>query len=540
MVQTDPVVVPGHVDVADGWVRWGGAGREVDVPADALQRFTRMRSSGDVAAFARELGPLALCDRHRLPYTHTRRDTGLMWVHSGHDLAPVEVERTSGTPRSRLDRYPPAQIVDERVLSAVGGDVVEDLDEWSEKLRRGDDSGHDDCHPEAGPVPGDHPPGQVVFQRGAPRTWQEPVEGVLQLASLVDAVMELGVAVTNEDVDRLTPELWSRLWPLVDHSPVMADSRYRFADWAVGSPFDSVESGFSGRSAAEHDIVAATWKALVAIDQPAPQRLANARRGLAFAVRRLLAIGDVTIGFDWFTKAKGDVEARLGPRTHTLFGAIALQAAVALSPGVHTPGLALCSACKQWYQPIRRPRSRERHYCDECRKKGAAQKSRRGGGADRRGKADTRLAGVAGWLLKCNPKNWDPAEVMALGSAPTNWMMEPTYRCEAVEPGDPVYLWVTGQPDADPTPGVWAAGHVTTAPDPAPDWRSQHARRDQAVYVHVDIEFLDEPIPREQLAKDSRFANSEILCVPRTNSPVKLTASEIEAIEQARQSDGRS
>ena len=60
------------------------------------------------------------------------------------------------------------------------------------------------------------------------------------------------------------------------------------------------------------------------------------------------------------------------------------------------------------------------------------------------------------------------------------------------------------------------------------------------MYVHVDIDFLDEPIPREQLAKDSRFANSEILCVPRTNSPVKLTASEIEAIEQARQSDGRS
>ena len=150
-----------------------------------------------------------------------------------------------------------------------------------------------------------------------------------------------------------------------------------------------------------------------------------------------------------------------------------------------------------------------------------------------------------GILTYCSPSitsqlGWDPAEVMALGSAPTNWMMEPTYRCEAVEPGDPVYLWVTGQPGADPTPGVWAAGHVTTPPDPAPDWRSQHARRDQAVYVHVDIDFLDEPIPREQLAKDSRFANSEILCVPRTNSPVKLTASEIEAIEQARQSDGRS
>ena len=143
---------------------------------------------------------------------------------------------------------------------------------------------------------------------------------------------------------------------------------------------------------------------------------------------------------------------------------------------------------------------------------------------------------VGAWLFKANPEVWDLTRHLAEGGVIDRWRMVHSYRVELVEPGHRCVLWVTGARTAAHTPGVWALGTVTSSPyDDMSDhedlWGDAAAAHAVRPYVDLELELLADPVPRSDLAADPRFAEAEILRVPRAPNPVGLTAGELDVIE---------
>jgi hypothetical protein len=66
----------------------------------------------------------------------------------------------------------------------------------------------------------------------------------------------------------------------------------------------------------------------------------------------------------FFFQTESPIQLNFGIRTNHVFGGLLFQLLAALS-GVS--GFALCSACRRIYAPTRRPGSRPRSYCPDCR-----------------------------------------------------------------------------------------------------------------------------------------------------------------------------
>lgn len=529
IVQSDPVAVPQRLEVVDGWVRWDHTVKhEVEVPPSALRRFCGLRTDDEVKAFAEEFGPLGLCDKHKLPHTHTRRLTELVWVQPGRAVDQAEPAGSEGFAAAQLmprgdalagtlgpDGFEPARV------------HPEDPDPWV-----------DPCYVRSGgpldpPASGGSGP---FFQRGPVQGWEEPVEGWVALAGALDALLWLRAQLSRSvphpsqaelarQAQRVRSSRWADLWPLVDLAPRLSESFIY---------------SFSGRSVQEHDDVAIHWTDLVHQVNQVPddgpsaasteQQLESARRCIAFVGRRLADMADLSIGVDWHRNSDETYRSLVGPRTTTLFGVLALQAIVALAPGAGQPGLAICSRCPRWYEPSQRLKSNQpNHYCQDCRDRGAAGQTYRAGGSGRVGKHHKALEGTVGWALQCNPDACDIAAARSLGTPPTKWAIPPSFRCAAIDPGDPVYLWVTGRKDDQPTPGIWAAGTVSEPPEGAEDWRADSTAKQRC--LTVDMDFLDVPIPREAVRSDDRLANAEMLRSSRWGGPFKLTRDEVDAID---------
>jgi len=141
---------------------------------------------------------------------------------------------------------------------------------------------------------------------------------------------------------------------------------------------------------------------------------------------------------------------------------------------------------------------------------------------------------VAAWMFKAKPEVWDVIGAiracLADPSAPPidSWGLVDNYRVALVHAGQPCVLWVTGGRHS-PTTGVWAMGHVTTEPYPAPEGDDGGLRP----HVGLELDLLASPIRLIELATDERFARAEIIRAPRVSSPVALTGEEWEAIDDA-------
>ncbi len=534
IVQSDPVAVPRRLEVARGWVRWDyEVAQQVDVAPSALRRFCGLRTEDQVKAFAQEFGPLGLCDKHALPHTHTRRLTENVWVQPGRAVDHAE---PAGTGHGVSSGFATATMTSRQdaLIGTLGPDGFEpawvhpeDPDPWV-----------DPCYVRSGrpldpPASGGSGP---VFQRGPVKGWEEPVEGWLALARAFDALLWLRAALDQSvphpsraelarQAQRVRTSRWADLWPLVDLAPCLSES-FMYS--------------FSGRSVQEHDDVAVHWTALVHQVNQVPddgpsavspeEQLESARRCIAFVGRRLADMADLSIGVGWHRNHDETYRSLVGPRTTTLFGVLALQAIVALCPGAGQPGLAICSKCTWWYQPSQHLKANQpNHYCRDCRDRGAAGQTYRAGGSGRVGKHHKKLEGTVGWALQCNPDAWDVAAARSLGTPPTNWAIPRSFRCAAIEPGDPVYLWVTGRKDDRPTPGIWAAGTVCEPAEGAEDWRADSTAPRR--WLNVDMDFLDVPIAREAFKSDDRLANAEMLRSSRHGGPFKLTRDEVDAID---------
>jgi hypothetical protein len=138
---------------------------------------------------------------------------------------------------------------------------------------------------------------------------------------------------------------------------------------------------------------------------------------------------------------------------------------------------------------------------------------------------------MAHWLVQGNPAKWRVHEFFADGNQLESWSIT-RYR-DQIQEGDGVALWLAGQDG-----GVVALGTVTGVVedvfggDVDPYWvRRQDA---EAVRMRMPLRltdlFLDDPITREELGYDPRFAGAAILSQPFAGNPFPLTDDQWAAI----------
>jgi predicted RNA-binding protein with PUA-like domain len=138
---------------------------------------------------------------------------------------------------------------------------------------------------------------------------------------------------------------------------------------------------------------------------------------------------------------------------------------------------------------------------------------------------------MAHWLVQGNPAKWRVHEFFADGNQLDNWSIT-RYR-DQIQEGDDVALWLAGR-DA----GVVGLGTVTGAVEDVfggdidPCW----VRREDADAVRMRMPlrlnelFLDDPVTREELRHDPRFAGAAILAQPFAGNPFPLTDDQWAAI----------
>jgi hypothetical protein len=138
---------------------------------------------------------------------------------------------------------------------------------------------------------------------------------------------------------------------------------------------------------------------------------------------------------------------------------------------------------------------------------------------------------MAHWLVQGNPAKWRVHEFFADGNQLDNWSIT-RYR-DQIQEGDDVALWLAGRDG-----GVVALGTVTGevedvfGGDMDPYW----VRREDADAVRMRMPlrltelFLDDPITREELGHDPRFAGAAILSQPFAGNPFPLSDDQWAAI----------
>jgi predicted RNA-binding protein with PUA-like domain len=138
---------------------------------------------------------------------------------------------------------------------------------------------------------------------------------------------------------------------------------------------------------------------------------------------------------------------------------------------------------------------------------------------------------MAHWLVQGNPAKWRAHDFFADGNQLHSWSIT-RYR-DRIQPGDDVALWLAGQDR-----GVVGLGTVTGevedvfGGDVDPYWTSQEDA--DAVRMRMPLRltelFLDDPITREELRDDPRFAGAAILAQPFAGNPFPLTDDQWTAI----------
>ncbi len=130
---------------------------------------------------------------------------------------------------------------------------------------------------------------------------------------------------------------------------------------------------------------------------------------------------------------------------------------------------------------------------------------------------------VAAWLFKANPQVWDVEGHLARHGSVDRWTVAPGYRGDLLEAGQPALLWLTGS-----RAGVIAAGSVTGLVYDDHDERRDRWRR----WAPVRLAAVP-PVRKATLLADPRFGRAEVVRLPRLGSPLALTKSELDAVEDA-------
>ena len=131
---------------------------------------------------------------------------------------------------------------------------------------------------------------------------------------------------------------------------------------------------------------------------------------------------------------------------------------------------------------------------------------------------------MAHWILQANPSHWRIHDFFADGRTGTTWTVR-RHR-DRIGPGADVAIWLSGRGG-----GVVAFGRITGAPrfgvaegDDERYWTGAAERDSDHWFVPVLFtrHFLDQPIPRDVLRDDPRFADAAILRAPSGGNPFPL------------------
>lgn len=140
---------------------------------------------------------------------------------------------------------------------------------------------------------------------------------------------------------------------------------------------------------------------------------------------------------------------------------------------------------------------------------------------------------LGAWLMKRDPRQSAIASLLARGGrVSVTWCVAPTYRALLMRPGDPLVLWISGARTAAIAPGVWGVGRVRSAAHATPmdaDDTMDPAHRDLS--VDVDLDFLDEPLRRDELRSHPVLAGIEVLRLPVGANPSWLTKHQWEHLQ---------
>ena len=169
---------------------------------------------------------------------------------------------------------------------------------------------------------------------------------------------------------------------------------------------------------------------------------------------------------------------------------------------------------------------------------------------------------VGAWMLTADLAEWDLDELLAMGDEVESWRFDSdNERIALMKAGDPCVLWVYGVRDGQKVAGLWAIGEITGEPwesaeddvegdEPDADAGSNGSAGSVAdpsddddwdetdVYIDLDLQFFDEPIPRAVLQADKRFGKAVILHRPDTDDPIPLTPAEYAFIEEHLDANG--
>jgi hypothetical protein len=134
-----------------------------------------------------------------------------------------------------------------------------------------------------------------------------------------------------------------------------------------------------------------------------------------------------------------------------------------------------------------------------------------------------READLGAWLIKGNADQVDLAGRFDRDPRIESWCVRSGYRARLMRAGHPVVFWASGSRGHQPY-GVWGIGHLTGPAAP------QAGAGSWSVPMELRVAPPARRLAREQLRRDPRLADLEVLRQPQAANPSYLTVAQFTAL----------
>lgn len=181
----------------------------------------------------------------------------------------------------------------------------------------------------------------------------EPLSPWRELSKYLRAILNIAAQIhlnqAGKDEDWLIVIRWHRIHSVWKDDAGRTHGRNIFFD-GVETPLDPIISPYSNKPKPSKKEIQ-------------EHRIEEAHKYIIACIRRLLHMANIHV--DWFWPKGTDPQIQI--TGGDLFGALVMQLVLAIN---QADGLAVCSACGEFYAPKRRPRPDQKNYCPEkaCRK----------------------------------------------------------------------------------------------------------------------------------------------------------------------------
>jgi hypothetical protein len=143
-------------------------------------------------------------------------------------------------------------------------------------------------------------------------------------------------------------------------------------------------------------------------------------------------------------------------------------------------------------------------------------------------------ASMKNWIFQANPERYDVLADLRAGPITGGWSI--ARHQDELAAGEPAGLWVSGR-----HAGIYALGRIAPGAQfeaPAGEGWLHPEDRDTTMRfqpIEFDELLLDNPITKDELRSDARFATARIISQPFAANPFLTTNEEWKAIEELRE-----